>query len=86
MAMYKDFVCRLQVPEVDLAKLDELKKKLHGIIDGDEFMKTMTQLEANASHVAQAPTAKAVKGVDVSISGGVSGGKPSVQGTVTIHF
>ena len=86
MAMYKDFECRLQVPEVDLAKLDDLKKKLHGIIDGDEFVKTMTQLEVNAGHIVQAPTAKALKGTDLSISGGVSGGKPSVQATVTFHF
>ena len=86
MATYKDFECRLRVPEVDLSKLDDLKKKLHGIIDGDEFAKTMTQLGVNAGHIGQSPTEKALKGTDLSISGGISGGKPSVQATVTFHF
>lgn len=84
MATYKDFECRLQVPEADLGKLDELKKKLHGIIDSEDFTKTMSFLEANAAHAAAGP--KSVSGEGRIYVEASSRGEARVGASLSIRF
>ncbi|MGC2776036.1 MAG: hypothetical protein WA418_10425 [Bradyrhizobium sp.] len=84
MTNYTDFECRLRLPEVDLDKFDDLKKKLREIIDGDAFEKTLTQLKVSADDVAKGPKSK---GGDLTLSGSASsGGNWQVGASVTWHF
>lgn len=62
MAIYKNFECRLCLPECDPDKLDQLKKSLRDIIDGPEFVKLITDLKTTAAHAVTGPKPKDTSG------------------------
>ncbi len=62
MAVYKDFECRLHLPECDPDKLDYLRKNLRDIIDSDAFGRMIGGLKATATHATQGPKPKDVEG------------------------
>ena len=58
MAVYKDFECRLHLPECDPDKLDYLRKSLRDIIESDGFGRMIGGLKATVVHATAGPKPK----------------------------
>ncbi len=52
MAVFKDFECRLRLPECDPDRLDQVRKDLRELIDGDDFSRMMGGLKATAAQTS----------------------------------
>jgi len=86
MAVYKDFECRLHLPECDPDKLDYLRKSLREIIDSDEFGRMIGGLKATAAHATAGPKPKDVEG-EFKISGSTDfRGDSRVEASLSIKF
>ena len=86
MAVYKDFECRLHLPECDPDKLDYLRKSLRDIIDSDDFGRMIGSLKATAAHVTAGPKPKDVEG-EFHIGGSIdSHGEARAEASLVIKF
>jgi hypothetical protein len=62
MPVYRNFECRLSLPECDPDKLDDLRKQLRDLIDSDAFARVMTDLKVGAAHAGTGPKPKDTSG------------------------
>lgn len=86
MTVYKNFECRLSLPECDPDKLDDLKKKLRDIVDSSDFEQLIADLKVNAAYAATGPKPKSVSGeVRVYAEAG-SHGDTRIGASVGIRF
>ena len=86
MAVYKNFECRLHLPECDPDKLDYLRKSLRDIIDSDEFGKMIGGLKATVVRTTEGPAPKDAKG-EFRLSGSTDfRGNSRVEASLTFRF
>jgi hypothetical protein len=86
MAVYRNFECRLSLPECDPDKLDDLKKKLRDIIDSPDFTQIIGDLKANAAYASSGPKPKSVSGEVRIYAEASSRGEARVGASVGIRF
>lgn len=86
MTVYRNFECKLSLPECDPDKLDELKTKLRDIIDGSAFAQLIGDLKINAAHAAIGPKPKSISGEVRIYAEAGSHGDARVGASVGIRF